>query len=49
MNDLIVTVGLICMVAGGWLIAPPVALIIFGVILVLAGLTRIKGEQNGPR
>lgn len=48
MNDLLVTVGLICMIAGGYMMAPPLALIILGLILTIAGLTRIKGEQNGP-
>lgn len=48
MNDLIVMVGLVCLLAGGWMVSPAVALMVLGLILIVTGLTRIKGEQNGP-
>lgn len=48
MNDLLVIVGIICLLAGAYWASPALALMVFGVILILLGLTRIKGDKNGP-
>lgn len=48
MNDFVVSIGIICLLTGAFMITPALAMMILGVVLVLAGLIRIKGEKNGP-
>lgn len=48
MNDFIVSIGTICLLTGAFMINLGLAVMILGIVLILIGLTRIKGEQNGP-
>ncbi len=42
MNDLLVGGGAVCVLAGCYLILPPLALLVFGVMLMTVGLVRLS-------
>lgn len=45
MNDLLIFLGALCVLAGCYLILPPLALVVLGLMLMGIGAARLRGER----